>query len=229
MQQKNFEKYCEKIEGPMSATMHAEFTQENAKWWTYDMTLKGRVILRYAKNGSPGSAVHVTGEFVGTAAKLGVWEDALAVLYPVTKKTSTMLRKLVVPPGQPFSDLEGKTVAASSPLGFFIPVEGDLVGSKLTLHMLDARSDISDLVEAQVTYVLMGPMILAPIIVKYQLPFTKAHKLLFRAMNDGPLELPVVVSRSTMGIQRTVQRTRPAQGNSVDYTLDIKACNPGCE
>ena len=83
----------------------------------------------------------------------------------ITKKTSTMLRKLVVPPGQPFSDLEGKTVAASSPLGFFIPVEGDLVGSKLTLHILDARSDISDLVEAQVTYVLVGPMILAPIIV----------------------------------------------------------------
>ena len=229
MQQKNFEKYCEKLEGPMSATMHAEIFQGKAPWWTYDMTLKGRLILRYAKNGSPGSAVHVTGEFVGTATKLGVWEDALAVLYPVTRKTSTMLRKLVVPPGQPFSDLEGKTIAASSPFGFFIPVEGDLVGSKLTLHLLDARTDISDLVEAQVTYVLVGPMILAPIIVKYDLPFTKAHKLLFRAMNDGPLELPVVVSRNAMGIERTVRRTRPGDGNSVDYTLNIRACNPGCE
>ena len=229
MQQRNFEKYCEKIEGPMSATMHAEFFQEDAPWWKYDIGLKGRLILRYAKNDSPGSAVHVTGELIGTAAKLSVWEDALAVLYPVTKKTSTMLRKLVVPPGQPYSELEGKTIAASSPYGFFIPVEGDLVGTNLTLRLLDARSDLSDLVEAQVTYVLIGPMILAPIIVKYPLPFAKAHLLLFRAMNDGPLELSVVVGRNAMRVQRSAQRTRPGAGNRVDYTLDITACNPGCE
>ena len=40
---------------------------------------------------------------------------------------------------------------------------------------------ISDLVEAQVTYVLVGPMILAPIIVKYPLPFTLNTK----AYNPG--------------------------------------------
>ena len=44
---------------------------------------------------SSGAAVRVTGEFVGSASKFGVWEDALAVLYPVTKKTSTMLRAVV--------------------------------------------------------------------------------------------------------------------------------------
>ncbi len=229
VQQKNFEKYCEKIEGPLSATMHAEFLQENAKWWTYDMTLKGELILRYAKTDAPGSAVRVTGEFVGSVAKFSVWEDALAVLYPVTKKTSTMLRKLIVPPGMPFVATEGKMAAASSPFGFLIPVEGDLVGNKLTLRMLEARSDLSDAVEAQVTYVLIGPMILAPIIVRYQLPFVKARFLLNRAMSEAPLVFPVEVSRNAMRIQRSVTRTRPGNGNTVDYTLDIKACNPGCQ
>ncbi|MDQ6829069.1 MAG: hypothetical protein M3081_09415 [Gemmatimonadota bacterium] len=229
VQQKNFEKYCEKIEGPFSATMHAEFFQEKAPWWKYDMTLKGTLTLRYAKTDAPGSAAHVTGELVGSAAKLGVWEDALAVLYPVTQKTSTLLRKMIVPPGMPYSETEGKMAAASSPFGFFIPVEGDLVGDKLTLHMLEARSDLSDAIDAQVTYVLIGPMILAPIIVRYQLPFVKARFLLNRAMSESPIVLSVEVGRNAMRVSRSLKRTRPGAGNTADYTLDIKACNPGCE
>lgn len=229
VQQKSFDQYCEKIEGPLAATMHAEFFQEKAPWWSYDIALTGKLFLRYAKGGPPGAAVHVTGEFVGSGTKFGVWENALAVLYPVTKKTSTMLRKLIVPPGVPYVETEGKSMSSSSPMGFFIPVEGDLVGSKLTLRMLEARSDFSDAVQAQVTYVLIGPMILAPIIVKYDLPYVKARFLLFRAMSESPIEFPVEVGRGAMRIQRSIKRTRPGAGNTADYTLDIRACNPGCE
>jgi hypothetical protein len=229
IQEQNFAKYCEKIEGPMTATMHAAFTQGTSTWWTYDITLQGKLVLRYAKGAPAGSAVHMNGEFVGSATKLGVWENALAVLYPVTGKTSTLLRKLVVPPGMPYFEGEGKTVGAASPTAFNVAVQGDLVGSKLTLTLGDARSDFSDALEAHVTYVLIGPMILAPIIVKYDLPFTKAHKLLFRAMNDGPIEIPVAVSTKSMTLAKNLTRKRPAEGNVVDYTLNIKACNPGCK
>ena len=229
MQEQNFAKYCEKLEGPMSATMHAAITQDTSTWWTYDMTLQGKLVLRYAKGAAPGAAVHVNGEFVGSATKLDVWENALAVLYPVTQKTSTLLRKLVVPPGLPYIDNEGKGAGASSPNGFNVAVEGDLVGDKLTLTLGDARADISDAVEAKVTYVLIGPMILAPIIVKYALPFTKAQKLLFRSMTDGPIELPVTVTTKSMTLQKSFTRKRPGEGNVVDYTLNIRACNPGCK
>lgn len=229
VQEQNFAKYCEKLEGPMSATMHAAFTQGTSTWWTYDMTLQGKLILRYAKGAGKGAAVHVNGEFVGSATKLEVWENALAVLYPVTEKTSTLLRKLVVPPGLPFYDTEGKTVGAASPNAFNVQVEGDLVGDKLTLTLGSARSDISDAVEAKVTYVLIGPMILAPIIVKYSLPFTKAQKLLFRSMTDGPIEIPVVVTTKSMTLQKALTRKRPGENNVVDYTLNLKACNPGCK
>jgi hypothetical protein len=227
--EQNFAKYCEKLEGPMKATMHAEFKQENALWWSYDIALEGKLILRYAKGAAPGAAVHVNGEFIGSATRFGVWENALAVLYPVTAKTSTLLRKLVVPPGFAYYDTEGKAVGGASPTGFNVAVDGDLVGSKLTLRLGDARSDFSDLVEAHVTYVLIGPMILAPIIVKYDLPFAKAHLLLLRAMNDGPVEIPVAVNTKTMTLARNLTRKRPAQGNVVDYTLNIRACNPGCK
>ena len=229
VQEQNFAKYCEKIEGPMTATMHAAFTQDTSTWWTYDITLQGKLVLRYAKGAAPGAAVHVNGEFIGSATKLGVWENALAVLYPVTAKTSTLLRKLVVPPGFPYYDTEGKTIGAASPTAFNVSVEGDIVGSKLTLRLGDARSDFSDFMQAHVTYVLIGPMILAPIIVKYDLPFAKAHRLLLRAMNDGTIEIPVVVTTKTMTLQKSFTRKRPAEGNVVDYTLNIKACNPGCK
>jgi hypothetical protein len=65
--------------------------------------------------------------------------------------------------------------------------------------------------------------------VKYDLPYVKARFLLFRAMSESPIELPVEVGRGAMRIQRSLKRTRPGQGNTADYTLDIKACNPGCE
>ena len=229
VQEQNFAKYCEKIEGPMTATMHAAFTQDTSTWWTYDIALQGKLVLRYAKGAPAGSAVHMNGEFIGSATKFGVWENALAVLYPVTAKTSTLLRKLVVPPGLPYFEGEGKTVGAASPTAFNVAVQGDLVGNKLTLTLGDARSDLSDSVEAHVTYVLIGPMILAPIIVKYDLPFAKARLLLFRAMNDGPIEIPVAVNTKSMTLAKNLTRKRPAQGNVVDYTLDIKACNPGCK
>ncbi|HXT47500.1 MAG TPA: hypothetical protein VN717_02615, partial [Gemmatimonadaceae bacterium] len=92
-----------------------------------------------------------------------------------------------------------------------------------------ARSDFSDAIQAQVTYVLMGPMILAPIVVKYDLPYVKARFLLNRAMSESPIEFPVAVGRGAMRIQRSITRTRPGDGNKANYTLNITACNPGCE
>lgn len=84
-------------------------------------------------------------------------------------------------------------------------------------------------VSGKTTALGVGPMILAPIIVKYDLPFTKAQKLLFRAMSDGPVEIPVEVTSKTMTLAKAFTRKRPGDGNVVDYTLNIKACNPGCK
>jgi len=223
-----FEKYCEKIEGPMSGTMHAEYYRDGHTWWSYDVAIGGKLILRYAK-GASLSATHVTGEFVGTANHFAVTEDALAVLYPVTRKTSTMLRKLVVPPGQGYNEAEGKTFAGTSPFGFIVPVEGDITGGdKLTLRFLAAQTDLSDAIAAHVVYVLIGPMILAPIVVKYDLPFQTAAFILGRAVEDKPAELAVTVTRNAMVIDHTFNRTRPGDNNKGIYMLKIRACNPSC-
>ena len=144
----------------------------------------------------PTLAPYLLPLFLGSFTKLGVWEDALAVLYPVTKKTSTLLRKMIVPPGLPWTDLEGKTVGAASPNAFNVGVEGDIVDDKLTLTLGDARSDISDLVEAHVTYLLVSPMTLVPV---FGLPVGSCQSIRSSAVLGWPVRYHQTASAGAMG------------------------------
>ena len=77
-----FGKYCEKFEGPLYGQMYAEFTKNGLRWWTYDVAIEGRLVLRYAKNDQPGEAVRVNGELVGVATGFKMRENAAEVLFP---------------------------------------------------------------------------------------------------------------------------------------------------
>jgi len=137
-----FGKYCEKFEGPLTATMHAEFMKNGLRWWTYGTAIEGRLVLRYAKNDQPDEAVRVNGELVGSATNFEMRENAAEVLFPdVMVGKQVVYRRLVTPIGRPYSEVGGKIVASSGPSSFRIPVEGELVGTRLALRLSAATHD----------------------------------------------------------------------------------------
>lgn len=228
-----FGKYCEKFEGPLAATMYAEFTKNGLRWWTYDVAIEGRLVLRYAKNDQPDETVRVNGELIGVATGFKMRENAAEVLFPdVMVGKQVVYRRLVTPVGRPYNDVEGKVVASSGPNSFRIPVEGELVGTRLDLRLSAATHDFDGAV-ARGMYAIAGPKTLGiPLFTNFTLPYKGAHWIFTHTLVEGggAGELPVRIDRvaKTMAIERTVEHDRPGPNNTAHYSLRLKACNPGC-
>jgi hypothetical protein len=135
--------------------------------------------------------------------------------------------------GVPFVELEGAYIGAMGPRAFFIPVEGDLVGQKLTLRFQPARTDF-DGVEARGIYVIAGLRTMGlPIVLTVPFPYKGGHFVITRAADarDRPVEMTVRIPprSNTMVAESTFVRDKvKGDGNVASYRMSLKACNPGC-
>lgn len=230
---KEFNKYCDRFEGPFNATMHGEVYHEDLTWWTFDERLEGRLTLRYPKTSTPGQAIHMSGQFEGAATDYKVWDDALPALYPKLMRAARTYKRTLKPVGVPLYDVEGRYAAQASPTAFYIPVEGELVGTKLTLHVQTATKDIpSEYNTARVVVLVLSPLTLVPVLVRYNLPYEPGEFVLTHGMEvdeHQPLELDVEIGNQTMQARRHWERTKPGDGVKAVYTAALRLCNPACQ
>ncbi|HEX2627380.1 MAG TPA: hypothetical protein VHM26_00160 [Chitinophagaceae bacterium] len=70
-------KFCEELKGPFTGDFRAEFDADASKgmWNSYDMFMKGNLVLRYEKGGDSKKGFAVSGEFEGVYTKYEFWED----------------------------------------------------------------------------------------------------------------------------------------------------------
>lgn len=228
-----FDRYCEKFEGPMSASLHVEFSNEAGKvFWKYDIDVEGKLTLRYAKPAS-GQAIAVRGEFVGSGTRFTLWENILPTLDPKLMSGTVTFKRYYVPPGAPFTELEGRYAGAMGPRAFFVPVEGELVDSTLTVRILPARSDFDGL-EARAVYVITGVRTMGyPVVVTVPFPYKGGQFVVSRAADarEKPFTLDVrTPPRSNrLEAERTFVRSNvKGDGNVASYRMSLKVCNPGC-
>ncbi len=243
--QQQFKKYCEKMAGKFSGSMHAEFRDVSDKpWWTYNIEFEGRLELRYAK-AVTGSAVAVNGEFIGQAIRFGMTEDALRSSNPGLMAGSIRFKRqllpqpvllnlltgtLTNPKGKPAEErpieVEGKAAAVFvRPYTFFVPVEGEIIQGVLTLRKKAATKDYE--AAARVVYVLFTPLslsLLTPI--AFELPFKNGDFFLTRAMGDGGLRLPVKKTPKAMIVEETIKREKGNGRVNGTYLLKLKISNP---
>jgi len=232
MVDQQFNKYCERFEGPFTATMHGEVFKDGRTWWTMDVRLEGRLTLRYPKSGA-SQAIHMSGQFEGAATDYKVWDDALPVLFPQLMRGTRTFKRTFVPQGIPYSDFEGRYAAMASPTAFMIPVEGDLVGRKLTIRLQPAKREIPrEYATARVVVAILSPLALIPAVTSYTLPYQNAEFVLKHGMEldeGAPLALDITLGRNSMQAQRQWQRTKPGDGVKAIYTATLRLCNPSCQ
>lgn len=223
-----FDAYCERFEGPIKGSMKAEFTEQGQVWWKYSFAIEGTLSLFYRKGAGSRDAIAVAGHMVGSGTNFTVWDNALRVQGgPLTN--GAIIRGVTMPPrGMPFSDFEGIVAAQLYPTAFFIPVEGELVGSKLTLRFGPARSDFKEwYTKATGRYLILSPLALVPVFTTFDLPYKNARFLVERATGGGPVTFDVKVAGKKMTAERVLNTKRGGDGAAGTYELGIKLCN-GC-
>jgi hypothetical protein len=223
-----FDAYCERFEGPIEGSMSAEFTEQGQKWWKYSFAIEGKLLLYYRKGAGSRAAIAMSGHMVGSGTNFTVWEDALRV-HGGKLMNGAIAKGITLPPqGMPFSDFEGVVAAQLAPTAFFIPVEGELVGSKLTLRFGPARSDFKEwYTVATGRYWILSPLALAPVFTMFDLPYKNARFLVERATGGGPVTFDVKVAGKKMTAERVLNAKRGGEGAKGTYELGIKLCN-GC-
>lgn len=244
-----FGAYCEQFTGPLEAIMNARLYYARPKtgdqpklYWSYNYKLSGRIVLYYPKSAKGGESIRLNGRIEGYAHGFDTWEDALTVMFP-TLMAGAIQHKFNYPPMElggagsrvasqgetPLSAyVEGSGAGLALPNSFLIPVEGVLEKNSITVVMGAAKSDITAV--HRVAALILAPMVggLGPQVTWYPLAFQKVRPFLVNAADGESIKLNLRTSGDKMladGVFTGKVEKPKAKG---DYTLKIKACNPGC-
>ena len=225
-----FAQYCEKFEGPFTATMAAYFYAKDHPdhdWWHYTIAIKGTLSLRYPKDAGGGS-VPLSGEFKGGATKFtyneSVWKDS--DLFKLVKGGLVGTKDTAPIATDPGSG--GVLSSLLSPTSFYIPVSGHYANGKVDFKLEDARGDFDPIYTRSHTfYVVISPLtLMLPVMSAFTLPCQNAHFLL----GHFAFDYPVVQSGDSMQVETHETPSFPRlPGNKADYTFDLKFCNPACD
>ena len=232
-----FAQYCEKFEGPFTATMEAHFYSKPQpdglipEWWSYTTTIAGKMVLRYPKSAA-GKAVALSGQIEGGATRFTYKENVFdGDLFGKMMKGG-VVELLDIPPAATDDASGGFVNALTSPTAFYIPVTGQFANGAITLTLGDARTDFNPTyTKAHTSYVVTSPStVMLPVMGYFTLPYKDAHWIVYSAMDfkDGAPVLTVASSSKAMKVDRAFDTTHPSSQNLGHYTMHLTLCNPGC-
>lgn len=232
-----FAQYCEKFQGPFTATMEAHFfakVQPDGRipeWWSYTTTIAGTMVLRYPKSAA-GKAVALSGQIEGGATRFTYKEDVFDTDLFGKMMKGGVVRRADIPPAATDDASGGLTNAMTSPTSFFFPVTGQFANGTITLTLGDARYDFNPTYTlAHTTYIVTAPTTLGlPVVGHFSLPYKDAHWIVYSAMDfkQGAPVLAVTTGAKAMTVDRTFDTQHPGTQNMGHYTMHLTLCNPGC-
>jgi hypothetical protein len=243
-----FGMYCEQFTGPIEGIMNARFFESRGGngptlWWSYNYKISGRIVLYYPRSAKGGTSIRMNGRIEGYAHGFETWEDALTVTFPKLM-SGAMQYKHSFPPleaggtisqiasqgSNPLSAyVEGSAAGLLVPNSFLISVTGVLEKSAITIVLGPPKSDISPV--HRVTVLILSPLTggLGPQITWYPLPFQKVRNFIDNAANGEAMKLPLRTDSDVMTAESVFSGKVDKTKAKADYTLKIKACNPGCK
>jgi hypothetical protein len=228
-EKKMFAQYCEKFEGPFTATMAAYFYAKDydKDWWHYTIAIKGKLTLLYPKDAG-GTSVPLSGRFEGGATKFtyneSVWKNS--DLFKIAGGTMGLVGSKDTAPIPTDSGKGGVLMSLASPTSFLIPVTGHYANGRVNFKLADGGSDFDPVyVMGHTFYVVISPYTLyLPVMSAFNLPYKNARFVL----GHFELDYPVTQTGDSMQAQAHEKKSFPRPGNKADYTFDLKLCNPAC-
>jgi len=225
--QAGFDKYCEKWEGPISATFLGEsFTRQGEPFFDYTIELDGKLMLLYPKDVPAGQPVSLKGYIEG-AGRFDVRDNPkpVARLVPGT----VLYHRVTSPPGSGYWDELGQASRGLLPNSFRIPVTGIMAGDSILLELGPADHDFGPTVVGVSTWVIMPLGGLVPQILNSNIQLQKAQPIIERVVRRHPV-LQISSSGDAMIAEGTFARdtTNDTRTAHVATTLTMKTCNPGC-
>ena len=230
-----FDVYCERFQGPVSARLLVQLNHEGKPYLKYDMDLKGKLVVNYAKD-PKATRIPVKGHIEGNVTRFGLSENIALLIDMVEPKyrrlPTTKLR--FMPPAAPYVEGLGMVARIGLPGYFNIPVTGELLGDKLTLRIEQAAIDLSPSVNKG-RIVMIWLMSLPPFVhvEVATVPLSTARFAIARGIVDPAPVFPITVdmggNRSVIQRQFTRDHNDPGADIRVQFDVRVRACNPTCE
>jgi hypothetical protein len=240
-----FSTYCEQFTGPVTATMAAKFYWASSGgpqlYWKYDYKVTGRLVLYYPKS-AKGASIPLNGRIDGYAHSFNTWEDSLTVQFPKLMAGAQQIKrewppleigagaaKVASQGDAPLSAyVEGSAGGLAAPNSFLIKVTGVLEKDSLSVLVGEAVSDFQ--AKHKVGVLILSPLTggLGPQFTWYDLPFLNAHHLFSRGTKDQAVTMKLVTAGKTITADGTFTNTVEKPKAQADYSITMKACNPGC-
>ena len=190
-------KFCEELRGPFSGDFRAEMDADPVKgmWNSYDMIMKGTLVLRYEKGGDSKKGFAVSGEFEGVYTKYEFWENFEQV-EKVPKGMMLLMRekKVAIPIdpssipipkfGKPAGELDinndlGMIARQLLPGSFRIKVKGKVINDKITLEIdKGAITNATNVGQTnRLILVIAQPLLPIPVIRVFDFPMAPARAI----------------------------------------------------
>jgi hypothetical protein len=242
-------KFCDEMKGPFTGTFRAEFDADEGMWNSYDMAMKGQLILRYEKGGNSNTGFAVTGEFEGVYTKYDFWEDFEKV-EKLPKNLILLQRKKIIAKPIDLSTMPAPSVSKDKNTGklktgvvdfdinndvgmiarqmlpgsFLIKVKGVVKDDKITLKVDEsAITNLTNIGQKNKLIVIAAsPIVPIPLIKVFEFPMAPAKSVF--AVGIGPEQ---VFELKTTGGQtiskKKIDNSRKLDSGSIRLrtTLDI--------
>ena len=223
---KVFDHYCERFEGPVDGNFGIKFINDLDLFWSYNITLKGKLSLRYAKQSQPNEPVHFTGQLEGNATNVDIKENFISINPKL--KPFLIARRAYSPVTVPYVEDFGTFARMATPGYFRIPVEGEMNNGKLSLKWLPATNDFSKAFAGKALYIFVFAV---PVITIVDLPLQNAAFIFSRAMGNTPtFDVVLDAAKTSQTVTRVFTRNYddPKGEFAIAMKINVKACNPGC-
>lgn len=233
-------KFCEELKGPFTGEFRAEMDADPAKgmWNSYDMFMKGNLVLRYEKGGDSKTGFAVSGEFEGVYTKYDFWEDFEkvekipkgTVLLSRKRKPATPIDPSTIPIPGTGKTAFGKTTSAELdinndlgmiarqllPGSFRIKVKGKVINDKITLE-LDKNAITNSTNVGQINkliLIIIQPLLPIPIVRTFDFPMAPARSVFVVGLGDQQeLELKQVGGKTIATKQ--IENTRKLDNGNI--------------